>query len=233
MPYDHWQKNYPVSTSATVTIKCNKMCKKTFLLKFVIYDIKVVMITNGSSRLAPFHLLSPYPKLHQFTKFSVHVACGHGWYAMQRWREYDVQCMLKQTDSPGAAMRVKSNIYTVSQKNDTDLACYNSWDASTNADVRVCYQTVMHFFPPHLTKTNHRNCIYSHKCCILLYLQTQKHIQLITWLQLNHLSLSVGYLINSVNTGYTWMAILSYSNTAHQCTVYSIQLSCCSELHFS
>ena len=76
-------------------------CVKTFLLKFVIYDIKVVMITNGSSRLAPFHLLSPYPKLHQFTKFSVHVACGHGWYAMQRWREYDVQCMLKQTDSPG------------------------------------------------------------------------------------------------------------------------------------
>jgi len=164
------------------------------------------MITKDSSRLAPFHLLSLYPKLHQFTKFSVHVACGHGWYAMQRWREYDVQCMLKQTDSPGAAMRVKSNIYTVSQKKRHRL-------------VRVCYQTVMHLFPPHLTKTNHRNCIYSHKCCILLYLQTQKHIQLITWLQLNHLSLLVGYLINSVNTGYTWTAILSYSNTAHQTTV--------------
>ena len=79
-------------------IKC---VKKTFLLKFVIYDIKAVMITNGCSWLALFHLLSLYPKLHQFTKFSVHVACGHGWYAMQRWREYDVQCMLKQTDSPG------------------------------------------------------------------------------------------------------------------------------------
>jgi len=46
---------------------------------------------------------------------------------------------------------------------------------------------------------NPGNCIFLLRHCMLLYNQTQKHIQIITWLSLNHPSLSVGYVSNSVN----------------------------------
>jgi len=45
---------------------------------------------------------------------------------------------------------------------------------------------------------NPGNCI-SLKHCILLKNQKQKHILIITWLSLNHPSLSLGYVSNSVN----------------------------------
>ena len=61
----------------------------------------------------------------------------------------------------------------------------------TSAAARVSYQTTICFSTSAdlclcatWGNTNRRNCVFSLECCILLYQQTLKHVQIITWLQL-------------------------------------------------
>ena len=78
------------------------------------------------------------------------------------------------------------------------------------------------------------------KRCILHYRQTRKHDQIITWLQLNHASLFVRYLGNSVKCYLSWNTpwMLSFlfqqhSALAHQRMVRRACSCCTATLHFS
>jgi len=134
-------------------------------------------------------------------------------------------------------------------KNDTGLARYNSDDhqlilvifgRERNVAERLSYQMLV-CFP---TTSNLRLCTtwgdmnqtivsFSHKHCILLYLQTH-----IFKLSLGY-SWTTLYLRNSVNASCCqnslWKPdILSFSNTADQRMVHTTQFSCCSaKLYFS
>jgi len=83
---------------------------------------------------------------------------------------------------------------------------------------------------------NPRNCMFSLKRCTQLYQQTRKHVQVITWLQLNHDSLLIRYLCNSVKcyTKRGMDTIFSFSNTVPQHTMHGAcnTISCCSEKLF-
>jgi len=72
---------------------------------------------------------------------------------------------------------------------------------------------------------NLENFIFSLKHCILLYNQSHKYIHIITWLSLNHPSLLVGYVSNSVKhepRNTLWMPFLSFSDThGARSTVYA------------
>ena len=107
---------------------------------------------------------------------------------------------------------------------------------------RVTYQ-IMIYFPnsPNwcLCTTwgtkNPRNCMFSLTHCILLYQQTWKHVQIITWLQLNHDSLLIRYLCNSVKcyplSNTPW--ILFFLSATQRISAHGAcnPVSCCNAKH--
>jgi len=76
---------------------------------------------------------------------------------------------------------------------------------------------------------NPRNCVFSLERCILFYQQTRKHAQIITWLQLNHSSLLIRCLCNSVKScllsNTPWIQLLLF---VEQCT--AAYNTCCVQL---
>jgi len=101
-------------------------------------------------------------------------------------------------------------LHCVSEKNDTDLARYNSdvrqpilRNFDKTVAERVDYQNDLFLTSPNwcLCTTwgniNPRNCVFSLTRCIVLYQQTRKHVQIISWLHLNPDSLLIRYRSNS------------------------------------
>ena len=98
----------------------------------------------------------------------------------------------------------------------------------------------LHYLGNHEPPTNPRNCVFSLKHCVLLYQQTRKHVQIIIWLHLNHNSLLIRHLCNSVkcyplSNRPRILFFLSFRNTTHQRTTHGAcnPVSCCNaKLHF-